>query len=106
MAQMYEKEKYLEGALTLLYVVVVYNISGADNDLPRILWNIKENKPLIPPAIVADVGRISKRLGMTEEQLFDNFMSRMNRTPIPLVVFSLQECAEILIAEVNKDTEK
>lgn len=111
MAQFVMEEGKYDQALMLLTEFVLWATSGLDYGPLNIesagrLWFPYENSMIrIPPGVVKVIAECRDKLGTTDEEFRQSVMSCLLRLTVPFHVFEKEEVLNILMMELQKDTE-
>lgn len=115
MAQIAAAGGRLETALSLLYLVIITNLSRCDNgyrDTPFEIFIMAKKTFLYPyekalgkiaPAIIKDMCRLTEKLHMDEQQIRADFATETEDFSLPFMFFTRKECENIMIAEMKGD---
>lgn len=103
----------IKNQLALLFEVCYIDLSGVDNNfsLEPYLLEIKEqyffpyenSSATLAPGIVSEIKTIQVKLNLTDAQLKVIFLEVLQNYALPFHLFTKDECADILIAEFERD---
>lgn len=108
------KENKLDIALTLLFEVCYIDLSGMGNNFNPEYTKYHEeyffpySKSLfkLAPGIVNKIRKIKVKLNLTDADIKDLFLKSLENYQLPFHLFTKEEVADILIAEINHDEKK
>ena len=108
----YAEEGKIENALHLLCEVVSHDLSGLTNGFKMEYLYIYaegffpyENSSIkMAPGITERINKYSDMLGLSREQLREIILNEMKRRNNPLQLFAPEECADIVLYEIDKNT--
>lgn len=114
LAELEMKEKNLEIALILLFEVCYLDLSGMGNNFNPEFMHIYEKhffpyeKSLekLAPGIVNYIRELKVKLNHTDDTLKQFYLKTLENYQVPFHLFKKNECAEILLAEINHDMER
>ena len=113
MSQFLREENKLKDSLAMLAEVVFYDLSGAPNNYnPQFLeiyadgfFPYENSLAATAPGIIAAIEACQKELGYTNEELVEALKERMSKLSAPIQLFTVDECAKIVLMECEKDVE-
>lgn len=113
MAQFLKEEKKISNALAMLAEVVFYDLSGVSNNYdPKFLdiyasgfFPYEKSLATTAPGIVATIVECQKELGYTDENIKSALIERMGKLSAPLQLFTIEECAQIVLLERDQNKE-
>lgn len=105
-----EEEKY-KTALEMLAEVVFIDLSGAGNNYNQMFLEIKaqyyfpyeKSLAKTAPAIIETIFECQKELGCSDEEVRLMLQERMEKTCVPLQLFTIEECVQIVFLERDQD---
>ena len=112
MSEFVAEEGKIENALHLLCEVVSHDLSGLTNGFKMEYLYIYaegffpyENSSIkMAPGITERINKYSDMLGLSREQLREIILNEMKRRNNPLQLFAPEECADIVLYEIDKNT--
>ena len=112
MSEFVAEEGKIENALHLLGEVVSHDLSGLTNGFKMEYLYIYaegffpyENSSIkMAPGITERINKYSDTLGLSREQLRELILNEMERGNNPLQLFTPDECADIVLYEIDKNT--
>ncbi len=113
MSQFLCEEKKYRDALTMLAEVVLFDLSGANNNYdPQFLkihapflFPYEESLATTAPGIISAIVSYQKELGYSDDEIRVALMERMAKLSAPLQLFTVEECVQIVFLERDHDTE-
>lgn len=111
-----EEKKYSEGLL-FISETIYYDLSGVENGFTEndesnmfdieleMYFPYEESCATIPPGILRTLEVIIEALELTEEQLRDKLYTNFKKFHLPRHLFTIEECTEIVLAELHGDKE-
>ena len=113
MSQFLKEEGKLKDALAMLAEVVFYDLSGVTNNYDSQFLEIyaggffpyENSLVTTAPGIIDAIVDCQEKLGYSDDELKMALAEHMNKLSTPLQLFSVKECARIVLMERDKDTE-
>jgi len=110
---LYEEKKYRD-ALAMLAEVVFIDLSGIGNSYDSQFLEIhapfffpyEESLATIAPGIISAIISCQKELGYSDEKIRELLIEQMAKLSTPLQLFTIEECADIVFLERDKNSEK
>ncbi|ANB58577.1 SAP domain protein [Anoxybacillus sp. B7M1] len=111
LAEIEIKEQNFDIALALLFEVCYLDLSGMSNNFDLNFLYIYEDRffpyeksiHTLAPGIVNYIRKLKVKLELTDENLKHLYLSTMHKYQVPFHLFTKEETANILIAEINND---
>ena len=113
MAQFLKEEKKTADSLAMLAEVVFYDLSGTSNNFdPQFieiyadgLFPYENSLATTAPGIIAAIVDCQKELGLSDAELTAALVERMSKLSTPLQLFSVVDCAKIVLLERDEKKE-
>lgn len=113
MSEFVAEEGKIENALHLLCEVVSHDLSGLSNGFKMEFLYIhaegffpyETSSVKMAPGITERIKKYADALGMSNEQLHDLLVTETKKGNSPLQLFTPEECADIVLYEIDKNTE-
>lgn len=113
MAQFLKEEKKYEDSLAMLAEVVFYDLSGATNNFdPQFLeiyaegfFPYENSLTTTAPGIIGAIVECQEKLELSDAGLTEVLVERMSKLSTPLQLFSVSDCAKIVLLERDENTE-
>lgn len=113
MATFLGEEGKIKGQLEMLAEVVFYDLTGAGNNYnPEYLYIIashffpyEHSLATTAPGIIKRIFDCQEKLGLTDEELRDILVNRMEQLSAPIRLFDTKECVDIIFYERAEDKE-
>lgn len=111
MSEFVHEENKLSNAFALLVEVIRYDLSGLNNSFDmEYLYIYKEHFFPYENSIIKMAPGITKRVvdykkakGLSDEQLREEIIKYGEKISLPFSVFTVDECADIVLMEINED---
>ncbi|MDN5290066.1 MAG: hypothetical protein PWQ06_305 [Anaerophaga sp.] len=111
MSEFVNEEGKLDNAFALLAEVIRYDLSGLSNGFSMKFMEIyaegyfpyKNSIVTMAPGIKSRVVEYQEKKGLSIEELEKKLHSEMNKIKLPFSVFTVDECVEIVLMEIQKD---
>lgn len=111
MSEFVAEEGKTTEAFSLLSEVVAYDLSGLSNGFRMELIDIyadsffpyESSIVTMAPGITVRIQKYGDELGWSETELKTHLISEFNKFKLPFQLFSVEECAEIVLAEIHED---
>ena len=113
MSEFVKEEGKLDNAFSLLSEVIRYDLSGLSNGFSMQFMDIyadgyfpyKNSIVTMAPGITSRVVDYQEKKGLSDDELKSKLLEEMNRIQLPFSLFVAEECADIVLMEINKDEE-
>ena len=113
MSEFVAEEKKYRHAFCYLCEVIAYDLSGLSNGFRMDFLSIyaksyfpyERSTATMAPAITERTKKYSEKLGWSYEDLYQHLLEDIARYRLPFQLFSCQECANIVMAEIKGDRE-
>lgn len=111
MSEFVADEGKTKTAFSLLCEVITYDLSGLSNDFQIKFLDI-ESRHYFPyeksivtmaPGITSRIKKFAEEFGWTDTELRSQLITEMKKIELPFRLFTVEECADIVIAEIHKD---
>lgn len=114
LAEIETQAQNLEGALVLLFEVCYLGLSGMGNNFnpdfidiyEKHFFPYEESLNTLAPGIVNLIKKLKVKLNLSDLELGQAFLTSMEKYQVPFHLFTKDECANILIAEINYEEEQ
>lgn len=114
MSEFIKEERKIETSFALLVEVIMHDLSGLSNNFNMdFLYIYKdgyfphENSLIsIPPGILSRVVEYKETKGFTDDELRQKIVEIADKISLPLRIFTVDECADIVIMEINNQDEE
>ncbi|WP_434509820.1 DUF4236 domain-containing protein [Desulfitobacterium sp. AusDCA] len=114
MAQFLIEENKYEDALGMLAEVIFQDLSGANNNYdPQFLeiyaerfFPYESSLATTAPGIISVIVKCQEELGYTDDELKTALIDRMSKLNVPLQLFTVDECAQIVLLEKAQNVEE
>ena len=114
MAEFVEEEGKHQIAFSLLCEVLDYDLSGLQNNFDmqflyiyaRHFFPYEKSTVKMAPGITSRVEQCASAMGWTQDELRDQLLSNLAKFQLPFRLFSDEEIADIVIAEIQSDKVK
>ena len=101
-------------AFKLLCEVIAYDLSGLNNGFNiehitmyyNFFYPFEKSIVTMAPGITKRVEKMSSNFGWNEKELFSALLQELSDIQLPFSIFTPEEKVEIVIAEINNDTQK
>lgn len=111
MSEFVVDEGKLETAFTLLCEVAAYDLSGLSNGFRMEFLDIcsksyfpyEESVVTMAPGITSRIEKYAKELEWEDAELHSRMVNEIGKLQLPFHLFSAEECADIVIAEIHED---
>lgn len=111
MSEFVANEGKLETAFALLCEVAAYDLSGLSNGFRMEFLDIcsksyfpyEESVVAMAPGITSRIEQYAEKLGWEEAELHSRMVDAIVKIQLPFHLFSAEECADIVIAEIHRD---
>jgi hypothetical protein len=113
MSKFLAEENKLKASLKMLAEVVFYDLCGADNNYDpntidiaaEYFFPYEDSSVTIAPGIIQDIVECKENLEYSDEKLKEVMLDRIKKLSSPIKLFTPDECVDIVIMEINKNTE-
>ena len=113
MALFLREEKKTKDALAMLAEVVFHDLSGATNNynpqftevFARGFFPYEHSTAATAPGIITEIVDCQKELEYSNEELKSLLIERMDKLSAPLQLFTVEECVQIILLEIQQDNE-
>jgi hypothetical protein len=113
MAQFLKEEKKIKDSLAMLAEVVFHDLSGVSNNYdPQFLeiyaegfFPYENSHAATAPGIIAAIVDCQKELEYSDAELAAALIERMSKLSVPIQLFSVEDCAKIVLLERDQDTD-
>ncbi|MGE4284398.1 MAG: SAP domain-containing protein [Clostridia bacterium] len=113
MSKFVKEEGKLDNAFALLSEVIRYDLSGLSNGFSMQFMEIyadgyfpyKNSIVTMAPGITSRVVDYQEKKGLSDQDLKKKLYDDMSKIKLPFSVFTVDECVEIVLMEIQKDEE-
>ena len=113
MSEFVAEEGRIDDALRLLCEVFRYDLSGMSNDFrmeslyifAKYFFPYEKTMVKMAPGITERIQKYANTLVLDRNQLHEFMIDEMKKYSLQFQLFSPEECADIVLAECEKDTE-
>ena len=113
MSEFVKEEGKIDYSFTLLVEVIRYDLSGLHNGFDMSFLRIYKDRYIpykkslisVPPGIVNQVVEYKETKGFTDDELRQKIVENAEELSLPFSVFTADECADIVIMEMNDEKE-
>jgi SAP domain-containing protein len=113
MSKFVKEEGKLDNAFSLLSEVIRYDLSGLSNGFSMQFMDIyadgyfpyKNSIVTMAPGITSRVVDYQEKKGLSDQDLKKKLYEEMSKIKLPFSVFTVDECVEIVLMEIQKDEE-
>jgi len=114
MSQFLKKDGKIEDSLAMLAEVIFYDLCGASNNYdPKFLeihaayfFPYEKSHATTAPGIISAIVDCQKGLNYTDDELKAALIKRMSKLSAPIQLFSVEDCAKIVLLERDQDIDK
>ena len=111
MSEFVMEEGRLENSISLLAEIIRFDLSGLSNNFSGKFMDLyidmyfpyKDSILTVAPGIINRVRDYQNRKSLSDNELKMKLLEDMRRIQLPFSVFTVNECAEIVLLEINED---